>query len=114
MFVYCLIDTLISFIFFQAVVLYSRPYTGEVTEGMQVPRLTSVSVNNCLKENDVNAVCFFKSRTILIPKEMKNVVFFSEVKIIMKPVSISCRHLKVFPQWVLLEKRCDSCQHSED
>lgn len=42
---------------------------------MRVPRLISVSVNNCLKGNDVNAVCFFKSRTILIPKEMKNVCF---------------------------------------
>lgn len=56
-------------------VLYSRPYTAEVTEGMRVPWLTSVSVNNCLKGNDVNAVCFFRSRTILIPKGMKNVCF---------------------------------------
>lgn len=49
MFLYCSINTSISFISIPSPIC--RPYTGEVTEGIGVSWFTSDLVDNCLKGN---------------------------------------------------------------
>lgn len=87
----------------QSVVLHSRPYTGVVTEDFRVPWFTSDVDSFFSVSYYVNAVCFFSSRPIVIPKEIKS-VFFSEVKIIPKCVYFFAGISKFFHSGYCLRK----------
>lgn len=102
------VDSLDSFtIQHQPIFLYSS------TEGISVSWFGSDFFSNCAWDF-FHSKSYSHNKSYYIPKSTLNSIWFLLQRWkLSSEMSLSCRHLQVLPQRVLLEKRCHRCQHSE-